>query len=130
MLIRSITLISLLLLVSGCNTAISGDRQVAPSALAKEIAGSTSSDKKLVIVDVREPELFNKGHIPGAINLPYPGVKKSALAQLKPDQEIVFICHGGPMGDELVNILSAKGYGNVRNLAGGMDDWKGPVEGK
>ena len=121
---RSIILLLLLLLFSACNAADNNISQVTSSALAQELG----SDNKLVIVDVREPTLFSKGHIPGAINLPYPGVRKSALVQLKPDQEIVFICHGGPMGDEMVNKLSARGYNNVRNLTGGMDDWRGPVE--
>jgi rhodanese-related sulfurtransferase len=82
----------------------------------------------LVIVDVREPELYKAGHIPGAINIPYPGAKTQALDELSPDQNIVFVCHGGPMGAELAAILDTKGYKKVRNLTGGMRQWSGPLE--
>ena len=83
--------------------------------------------KPLVIVDVREPELFAKGHISGAINIPYDDAKPRLVAELKPSDRIVFVCHGGPMGDELGKLLAAKGYGDVSNLAGGMKKWRGPV---
>ena len=99
--------------------------QVSASQLAREIKAPNQS---LVIVDVREPELFEAGHIPGAINIPYPGVKTRALEELKPDQNIVFVCHGGPMGDEMAEILDANGYKQVRNLTGGMRRWSGPLE--
>lgn len=82
----------------------------------------------LTIVDVREPELFRAGHIPGAINLPYPAAKELAPAQLNASENIVFVCHTGPMGDELAGILAAKGYPHVRNLNGGMENWTGPLD--
>jgi rhodanese-related sulfurtransferase len=83
---------------------------------------------RLVIVDVREPELFRKSHLPGAINLPYPAAKQRAPAELDPSSDIVLVCHAGPMGDELAAILAAIGFPHVRNLAGGMKRWRGPVE--
>jgi rhodanese-related sulfurtransferase len=80
-----------------------------------------------VIVDVREPELFRKGHIPGAINLPWPDAKRRAPAELDPQRDIVVVCHTGPMGDELADILVRNGFRRVRNVAGGMAAWRGPV---
>jgi rhodanese-related sulfurtransferase len=93
--------------------------------LATEI---TSGSHRLTLVDVREPELFAKGHIPGAMNMPYPAAKHRAPVELAADQDIVFVCHGGPMGAELAGILAAKGFSHVRNLAGGMTAWAGPTE--
>ena len=80
-----------------------------------------------MLVDVREPELFAAGHIPGAINLPWPGVKETAAAQLPRDHAIVMICHGGPMGDDVAGRLVAAGFTDVRNLEGGMRAWRGPL---
>jgi len=60
--------------------------------------------------------------------MPYPDVKTRGLEELTPDQNIVFVCHGGPMGDELAGILAEKGYKQVRNLTGGMRAWSGPLE--
>jgi rhodanese-related sulfurtransferase len=38
---------------------------------------------------------------------------------------IVFVCHGGPMGNELGRLLVNNGYPDVYNLAGGMKKWTG-----
>lgn len=84
--------------------------------------------KQVVIVDVREPELFAEGHIPGAINIPYDDAKPRILRELQPQDRIVFVCHGGPMGDELGRLLAGRDYPSVYNLKGGMKKWKGPEE--
>lgn len=81
----------------------------------------------LVIVDVREPELFAAGHIRGAINIPYDDAKPRIVKELLPTDRIVFVCHGGPMGDELGHLLAEQGYPAVYNLKGGMKKWKGNV---
>ncbi len=81
---------------------------------------------QLTIVDVREPELFAKGHIPGAINIPYDGAHSRVLKELSAKDRIVFVCHGGPMGDELGDLLIKNGYTSVYNLKGGMRGWSGP----
>ena len=119
--LSTLVILAGLLMGAGSN----GPSQVSAPDLAREIKAPNQS---LVIVDVREPELFKAGHIPGAINIPYPDVKTRTLVELKPDQNIVFVCHGGPMGDELAAILAEKGYKQVRNLTGGMRLWSGPLE--
>lgn len=119
---RMSTLVILAGLLMG---AASGGLQLSSPELIQEMQNPAQSP---VIVDVREPELFKAGHIPGAINIPYPGAKTRALEELTPDQNIVFVCHGGPMGAELTRILAAKGFKTVRNLTGGMRQWSGPLE--
>ncbi len=81
-----------------------------------------------VIVDVREPRLYARGHIPGAINIPYDGAHERVLTELSPKDRIVFVCHGGPMGDELAGLLVENGYERVYNLIGGMRGWNGALE--
>ena len=76
-----------------------------------------------------KPELFRDAHIPGAINIPYDGAQKRILKELNPGERIVFVCHGGPMGDELAQILAKNGYKDVFNLKGGMRKWPGPYAG-
>lgn len=86
-----------------------------------------SDGKSIVIVDVREPEEFSAGHIKGAINIPYDAAKPRMFKELSSNDRIVFVCHGGPMGDELGSILAKNGYKDVYNLKGGMKMWKGEV---
>ena len=83
--------------------------------------------RPLVIVDVREPELFAGGRIRGAINIPYDDARRRVLKELSPRDRIVFVCHGGPMGDELGRLLVESGYPTVYNLKGGMKKWRGEV---
>lgn len=93
----------------------------------KELVAMMSDGRGIVIVDVREPELFSAGHIKGAINIPYDTAKPRILKELAPADRIVFVCHGGPMGDELGSLLVKNGYQDVYNLKGGMKKWKGDV---
>jgi len=92
-----------------------------------QLEAMQADGKPLVIVDVREPELFAKGHIKGAINIPDDEAKSRVVRELAPTDRIVFVCHGGPMGDKLGHLLAGKGYPTVFNLAGGMKKWKGAV---
>lgn len=80
------------------------------------------------IVDVREPELFADGHVPGAINIPYDNARERILKELSKNDRIVFICHSGPMGEKLSGVLTQNGYPKVYNVDGGMRWWKGPLE--
>lgn len=92
-----------------------------------QLEAMMADGRKLVIVDVREPELFAAGHIRGAINIPYDDARPRIVKELAPEDRIVFVCHGGPMGDELGQLLAEKGYPSVFNLKGGMKKWKGGV---
>ena len=83
--------------------------------------------RPLVIVDVREPELFAAGRIRGAINMPYDDARPRIFRELSPEDRIVFVCHGGDMGDELGHLLAENGYTSVYNLRGGMKKWQGEV---
>lgn len=118
--INAVFILTLLL----CQTASGADYRRITS---KELKSLLKDGSPAVIVDVREPELYSKGHIPGAINIPYDDAKGRIFKELSPKDRIVFVCHGGPMGDELADILVKKGYTTVYNLKGGMWAWDGPL---
>lgn len=92
-----------------------------------ELESMMKDGSPVVIVDVREPDLFKIGHVPGAINIPYDTAHGRILKELNPKDRIVFICHGGPMGDELGEILTKNGYNQVYNVKGGMKKWAGQL---
>ncbi len=92
-----------------------------------ELRAMMADGKAVIIVDVREPRLYGRGHIPGAILIPFDGARERVLKELKPADRIVFVCHGGPMGDELGALLARNGYRRVYNLKGGMRRWSGPT---
>lgn len=72
----------------------------------------------LKIVDVREPEENELGHIPGAVNIPL-GQLRRRLSELSPEQELVVYCSVGLRSYLAARILMQKGFTRVRNLNGG-----------
>lgn len=120
LILNAVFILTLLL----CQTAFGAGYQ---RINGKELKTMIKDGSAPVIVDVREPELYLKGHIPGAINIPYDTARGRILKELSPKDRIVFVCHGGPMGDELADILVKKGYTSVYNLKGGMWAWDGPL---
>lgn len=87
---------------------------------------SMLKEKDLQIIDLRESTLFNKGHIPGAMNIPFDQFK-NRISEVSTTKPIIFVCHTGPMGDVTSQMMVKKGGTRVFNLKGGMADWNGPL---
>lgn len=94
----------------------------------EQLVNKINAGEKMIIVDVREPELYAQGHVPGSILMPYEQARQLLTNQLKPDDNIVFVCHTGRMGDELAEYLKEKGYKKLANVTGGMAQYRGPLE--
>ncbi|HKV97337.1 MAG TPA: rhodanese-like domain-containing protein [Gammaproteobacteria bacterium] len=81
---------------------------------------------KVLIVDVREPEEYAAGHIPGAINIPR-GVLEFRINQYPDlqdrDREIVMQCQGGGRSALATVAMQDLGFKHVVNLAGGFGAW-------
>ncbi|MFD1672434.1 rhodanese-like domain-containing protein [Agrilactobacillus yilanensis] len=75
-----------------------------------------------VILDVREPALYEAGHIPGAINVPRASVEAGLYT---PTEKTYVICEGGVDSVQAAIYLSEKGF-DVVNVLGGMIFWRGP----
>src|ERR1041385_2559954 len=85
------------------------------------------------VVDVRPPEEFAAGHLPGAINIPLPQLERNA-GSLPRRKTVVAYCRGPTcvLASDAVGQLREKGY-KARRLKGGFLEWKGaghPVEKK
>jgi rhodanese-related sulfurtransferase/DNA-binding transcriptional ArsR family regulator len=85
----------------------------------------------VIVLDVRPPEEYAAGHIPGAINVPVTELKKR-LNEIPTDQEIVAYCRGPYclMAFEAVAQLRKKGL-KARRLEDGLPEWRSaglPVE--
>jgi molybdopterin/thiamine biosynthesis adenylyltransferase/rhodanese-related sulfurtransferase len=78
-----------------------------------------------LFVDVREPDEWEEGHIPGAIHVPR-GRLESRIEGLVPDKDraIVVYCSSGSRSAFASKVLDEMGYDDVVNLAGGFSDWK------
>lgn len=77
------------------------------------------------LVDVREDEEVAQGMIPGAKHIRMGDIPAS-LEQLDKDKEYIFICRSGRRSENVCHYLQDQGY-QVRNMVGGMLEWKGEL---
>lgn len=80
-------------------------------------------EKEVVLLDIRQPEEFEVGHIPGSINIPIRelGQNLNLLPDLNAD--IMVICKVGGRSMLAMTALNVLGYSNARMLKGGYDAW-------
>ena len=83
--------------------------------------------KTAVFVDARPAAYFRRGHIPGAVNVPIHRVIQH-FNGLPTDKETLLITYCGsiscPNAHQLMNVLLAKGYKNVKFLPRGLRGWQ------
>jgi rhodanese-related sulfurtransferase len=85
----------------------------------------------VTVLDVRPPEEFAAGHLPGAVNIPIDELEKRA-AELDTSQQVVAYCRGAycVMSFEAVSRLRGRGF-DARRLEEGLPEWKAagfPIE--
>lgn len=80
-----------------------------------------------VLLDVRTPQEYSQGHIPGSRSLPLQSVQSAAA--LAPDKAapVYVYCHSGARSRQAARELQRMGYTSVTDL-GGMMDYAGEVE--
>ena len=78
-----------------------------------------------LFLDVREPDEWEDGHVPGAVHVPR-GNLESRVESLAPDRSrpIVVYCAGGSRSAFAAKTLGELGYEDVQSMAGGYTDWK------
>ena len=78
--------------------------------------------QEAVLLDVREPSEYALVHVEGARHIPMAQVPVR-LGELDPGHTYVVMCHHGGRSQQVALFLAAHGYGQVANLAGGIDAW-------
>jgi rhodanese-related sulfurtransferase len=79
-----------------------------------------------LILDVREPEEYAHGHVPGAINVPQADLADlaSRLDELPRGQAILMICHSGARSLRAAQFLKQMGFDQVASVKGGTKAWR------
>ena len=75
------------------------------------------------LLDVRTPDEFSLGSLPGAVNIPLDELR-DRLAELPKDKMIYTFCAVGLRGYLAYRILTQHGFGKVRNLSGGLKTYR------
>ncbi len=96
-------------------------REVTP----KDVQAMVAEKRDVILLDVRESNEWNLGHLPGAVHLPR-GTIESKVEQLLPrDCEIVIYCAGGSRSALAADTMCQMGYSNVSSMSGGWREWVG-----
>jgi len=90
-------------------------------ALSERIAANGSV--ALRVIDVRGRSEWNHGHLPKATHI-YLGDLAADLVELNRDEPIVVHCQTGTRSSIAASLLTARGFTNVTNFAGGVDAWQ------
>ncbi len=78
-----------------------------------------------VLLDVRSPEMFAQGHLPGATNLPGLKIKEGALADWGRDTQFVVYCNGPHCnGADKAALRLSRLDRRVKKMIGGVEGWK------
>jgi phage shock protein E len=92
---------------------------ISPQALLER---QSQHDASLFVLDVRTPEEYAAGHVPGAVNIPYDQIA-SQLAAIPKDKDVVLYCHSGRRAGLAAEVLEANGYTKLEHLQGDMQAW-------
>jgi rhodanese-related sulfurtransferase/rubrerythrin len=76
------------------------------------------------LVDVRQPEEYSQGHLPGAKLIPV-GALQEHLKELDPSKPTITYCAVGPRSRAAASVLSRAGFKEVHMMRGGLNAWKG-----
>ena len=80
-----------------------------------------------ILLDVRTPQEYTEGHIPGGQNLPLQSIDKAAIIIDNKDTPLFVHCLSGGRSRQAAAVLKQMGYTNVTNI-GGIADYRGKVE--
>lgn len=96
-------------------------KDIEPKELFDLIQSSTNGDRP-VVVDVREPWEYQRGHVPGAILMPL-GQVASRAAELDPERPVAVICASGNRSQSAAALFGQKGFKTIYNVLGGTSAW-------
>jgi rhodanese-related sulfurtransferase len=85
--------------------------------------------RKAQLIDVREPNEFENGHILGARNIPLSQMKMR-MKEIRPDKPVYLYCQSGTRSGRAAQTLYRKGYKDLSHLQGGFKKWNGKIKTK
>lgn len=117
---------SLLLLFTGCggNTADNSYQQI-----TQEDAKEMMDTQEVIVLDVREQNEYDSGHIPGAVLLPVGTIDEDTAAAVIPEKDstVLVYCRSGNRSKTASSALAELGYTNIYEF-GGINTWPYEIE--
>lgn len=94
-------------------------REVSAADVRQQLQG----DNTPTVIDVREQNEWNLGHVPGAMHIGRGVLESSIEARVPRDANIVLYCASGNRSALAAIALEEMGYGQVASMAGGFKGW-------
>ena len=85
--------------------------------------------RKAQLIDVREPQEYDAGHILGARNIPVTQLKQR-LVEIRKDKPVFLYCQKNSRSGRAAQILYKQGYKELYQLKGGFKNWTGKIKAK
>ena len=87
------------------------------------LAGWLEGDQPLTLVDIRDPQSFAQGHIPGSRRLDNDTVG-AFIEEASREAALVVVCYHGHSSQQAAAWLAGQGFAEVYSLDGGFTDWQ------
>ena len=124
---RLLPLVLSLLLLSSCTAPGSSSLGYCQISMDKAVK-MMKDEKNYIILDVRRPDEYAEGHIPGAINVPNEEIGTAEIPELPDKSQLILVyCRSGRRSKEAAGKLVKLGYTNIVEF-GGINDWTGEIE--
>lgn len=110
-----------LLIAIGCSGTGTSNGIISQSDLLDRLDDADSP----LVVDVRTPGEYRRGHVPSAVNIPYQqvGARLGELGEVN-GRDIVVYCEAGPRAQRAEATLRAAGFERLYRLEGDMSAWR------
>ena len=100
-----------------------GEKAMYEQITAEEAKKIMDSGEEHIVLDTREQDEFDEGHIPGAILIPYTEIENKAEEMLPDKDKLILVyCRSGRRSKIAAESLAKLGYANVKEF-GGIIDW-------
>ena len=105
-----------------------GEKAMYEQITPEEAKKIMDSGEEHIILDTREQDEFDEGHIPGAILIPYTEIENKAEEMLPDKDKLILVyCRSGRRSKIAAESLAKLGYTNVKEF-GGIIDWPYEIE--
>ena len=94
-----------------------------PELSPLDLDGRLHSQQAPRVIDVREPDEYEAGTLPGAINFPYDDIDPAAVAAESPPGGTIFICTYGGRSSSACILARRAGIERTHYLEGGLNAW-------
>ena len=118
---RMILVLLALLLLAGCG---GGEKEASYQQISQEEAKEMMDTREVIILDVREQDEYDSGHIPDAVLLSVGTIDGDTAAAVIPEKDstVLVYCRSGNRSKTASSTLAALGYTNIYEF-GGIKTW-------